>query len=192
MSNSLIICLVGPSGSGKTTIADWLYYEVGLVKFVTATTRDPRTSEVNGVHYHFLTEHDFLQAVSYGQFWEHQEVHGNLYGLLNSSIESGLQAGRKSVVVMDVNGAMKLKAEYPNNVVTVFVTAGGFWDNAARVRGRGVSEDTERRVSRAEWELQHYLENSSKYDYLFLNHNGIDFRPAINGIIEAECAKREI
>lgn len=106
MKNVLI--LAGRTASGKDTIAAELLGKHGYYKAVTTTTRPPRPYEVNGVHYHFLEERDFLNRVELGEFIEHEFNKGNYYGC---TLVELLKApdDKATVIILDPAGAMNLR-----------------------------------------------------------------------------------
>ena len=116
---STIYVLTGPSFSGKSTIASML----GYPRNVTSTTRQPRPGEIHGVHYHFLNRDDFLQGVGEGAFIEHASYDGNLYGTSSSSVADSLKQGNVVLNVMEMEGTLKLKSLFPNEVTTIFLSA---------------------------------------------------------------------
>lgn len=115
------IILSAPSGAGKTTIAKRLLeYRDDVGYSVSATTRQPRPGEVNGVAYHFLSEAEFSRAVQNGEFAEYARVHGNMYGTLRREVERVIGSGRHVVMDIDVQGAMQFAASYPD-AVRIFI-----------------------------------------------------------------------
>jgi len=137
-----LLCVVsGPSGSGKTTLCKAARREEGCQYSISCTTRSPRSGEVDGEHYHFLTPEEFLARVEEGKFLEHATVHGNLYGTLRSSVEELLRQGRDVVMDIDVQGAALVRAcEDPlvkKCLVDVFVLPPSIKELASRLSGRG-------------------------------------------------------
>ncbi len=166
----------GPSGSGKSTICKRLLASrEGLCFSVSCTTRKPRPGEEHGREYYFLTREDFLGKVAAGEFIEHAEVHGNLYGTLKSEVVRRVSEGLDVVLDIDVQGAkqfraleaadktLKLCAEY------LFVAPPSYAELERRLRGRGTeAEDVvQRRLANAVRELEAWRE----YDYIIVNDN---------------------
>ena len=105
-----LLVVSGPSGSGKTTLC-LLATENGLFVYsISCTTRRPRSGEVDGVDYHFLTAAEFAARVERGDFLEYAEVHGNRYGTLKADILNLLEQGKNVVMDIDVQGAAQVRA----------------------------------------------------------------------------------
>jgi guanylate kinase len=100
----------GPSGSGKSTICKRLLEDPRVVFSISATTRKRREGEVDGRDYHFLAREEFKRRVENGDFIEHAEVYGNMYGTLRAPMESALVEGKVYLLEIDVQGANQLRA----------------------------------------------------------------------------------
>ena len=111
-SSPVLLVLAGPAGSGKTTLSERLVAEQpGVERVVTATTRSMRPGEINGVHYHFLSEAQFDEALARGEFLEWACVHGrNRYGTLRRAVVDRLAAGMNLVIAIDVQGVRSVRA----------------------------------------------------------------------------------
>lgn len=107
----LLVVISGPSGVGKTTVAERLLGLPGFARAVTATTRAPRPGEKDGVDYRFLDEAAFRAGIAAGEFLEHAEVHGRLYGTPRAAVESILARGLACLLVIDVQGAATLRRD---------------------------------------------------------------------------------
>ena len=118
----MIICLVGPSGSGKTAICEKMLemYPMDFAKVKTATTRKKRDSEPDSAYY-FFTEEEFAEKNSQNYFLETSEYAGCFYGTPISSIENIQNAGKTALVPIDINGAMRYKAYFGDEVKICFV-----------------------------------------------------------------------
>ena len=109
-----VVILAAPSGGGKTTIAHELIGRRRDVGFsVSATTRQPRSNERDGVDYHFLTRAEFERRVAAGEFLEWAEYAGNLYGTLKREVDRVLAAGRHVLLDIEVQGARQVLRTYP-------------------------------------------------------------------------------
>lgn len=140
----------GPSGVGKSTVLEALAREVKFGFSVSATTRDPRPSEIDGVHYHFVSRDRFLEMIDRGELVEWAEYGGNLYG---TPIESVRDArSRSDLVVLDIEleGAKQVKAIFPDAVL-VWIAPPSFDELERRLRTRGDTDDAAvaRRLERA-------------------------------------------
>jgi len=158
----VLLVLAGPAGSGKSTLCDRMVQEVpGFSRVVTATTRAPRTGEINGVHYHFLTAAEFDTQVAAGAFLEWAWVHQkNRYGTRAADVLGPLRAGRSLIINVDVQGVDSLRRAAAADVwlrrhmTTVFIDV-PLAELRARLAGRGTdgAEEIARRMRTAEAEL---------------------------------------
>lgn len=146
--------LAGPSGVGKGTIGrQLLERDPNLAWSVSATTRDPRPGEVDGVDYRFLTRPEFEALRDAGGFLEWFEVYGQLKGTPREQVESRLRAGQDILMEVDVQGAMAIRSRMPEALL-VFLRAPSREVQLERLRGRGADDDDQmaRRIAQAEAE----------------------------------------
>ncbi|HKP21726.1 MAG TPA: guanylate kinase [Thermoleophilaceae bacterium] len=144
--------MTGPSGVGKGTLIKRLLERVpGLELAVSATTREPRPGEVNGVDYHFLSQADFDRRVEAGEFLEHAVYAGNSYGTLWSELE---RPARGIVLEIDVQGARQVHERLPD-AIRIFIEPPSFEALAERLMQRGSDspEQIERRLAAAREEI---------------------------------------
>ena len=165
-----LVVFSGPSGAGKTTVLDRLFERAGvpLIRSVSATTRQPRPGEVDGVDYHFLTQEEFERRRLGGEFLECFEVFGtgHWYGTLTEEVTPGLDAGKWVVLEIDVKGALEVLGHFPD-AITIFIGPGSLEELERRLRGRGTEseESIQRRLEQARDELamadryRHYVVN---------------------------------
>src|SRR6476469_1913788 len=116
MATAPLIIVSGPAGSGKTTLVERVLREDPhpLCVAVSATTRPPRSGEVDGRHYHFWTAARFEQGVAAGEFLEHACVHGrHCYGTLRREVDDHTARGRGVILVIDVQGAAAVRTQRP-------------------------------------------------------------------------------
>ena len=147
--------ITGPSGVGKGTLIRGLLEEVPELELsVSATTRDPRPGERDGIDYHFMTPRDFEAHVAAGDFLEHADYSGNRYGTLRSEVVKRLDAGRPVVLEIEVQGARQVRSAMPE-AVAVFIAPPSREALRARLIGRGTDtpEQVETRMQSAEQEL---------------------------------------
>ncbi len=149
--------LAGPSGVGKSSVVDRLRGRLPELFFsVSATTRNPRPGEVDGVHYHFVGPEGFDELIARGELLEWAEIHGGLQrsGTLREPVERELAAGRPVLVEVDLQGARTIKAVLPE-AVTVFLAPPSLAELERRLRGRGTESESQfrRRLQTAREEL---------------------------------------
>lgn len=163
----VLMVISAASGTGKSTLARALLARHPALSFsVSHTTRAPRPGEINGQHYHFVSRASFEETVAEGGFVEWAEYAGNLYGTAHSTIEQAREAGRDLLFEVEIVGAERLKAAYPETA-TVFVLPPSWPTLEARLRGRKTEDEATiaRRLGRAREEI----EAADGYDYLVLN-----------------------
>ena len=152
-----LVVLAGPSGVGKTSVVDALRGRLPEMFFsVSATTRDPRPGEVEGVHYHFVGPAGFDDLIARGELLEWAEIHGGLQrsGTPREPVEEALAAGRPVLVEVDLQGARAIKAVLPE-AVTVFLAPPSLAELERRLRGRGTESEAQfqRRLQTAREEI---------------------------------------
>ena len=162
----ILLLVSGPSGSGKTTLCRRLADEGEAHYSISCTTRPPRNGEQDGVHYHFLNRGDFEDRINEGEFLEHAEVHGNLYGSLISEVLDHLSTGTDVVMDIDVQGAKQVRScsnpEIINALVDLFVMPPSEAELRVRLTGRGTDapEVIELRMKNALEEMRHWPDYS--------------------------------
>ena len=161
-----ILVISGTSGSGKSSIVRRLVQDPRVVFSVSATTSAPRVGEVDGVHYHFLTQPEFRARVEHGDFIEWAEVHGKLYGTLREPMERAVREGKVYLVEIDVQGAMQLK-ELGIVAAYVFVAPPDMDALRERLVSRGTDplDTVERRLKKARDEM----EERHRYEHIVVN-----------------------
>tara|TARA_B100000029_G_scaffold112346_1_gene104489 strand:+ start:11043 stop:11612 length:570 start_codon:yes stop_codon:yes gene_type:complete len=168
--NSKLIVLSAPSGAGKTTIAKKLLEENPKWRFsVSCTTRPRRSQEKNFEDYEFITSAEFLYRKEKGLLLEFEEVHGQMYGTLQSIVDDALNKRRVLVLDMDVNGAMMIKKTYPKESITIFIHPPNFDVLNERLKNRGTDskEKIKERLKRTSLEV----EKSVEFDIEVVNVN---------------------
>jgi guanylate kinase len=150
-----VFVINGPSGVGKGTLIRGLMERLANLELsVSATTREPRPGEQNGVDYHFLSREEFDRRVAAGEFVEHADYAGRSYGTLRSELEARLRDGVPVVLEIEVQGARQVRQAMPE-AVQVFIAPPSLAALRTRLVGRGTddSEEVERRLRVAEQEL---------------------------------------
>jgi guanylate kinase len=150
-----VFVITGPSGVGKGTLIRGLMERLPKLQLsVSATTREPRPGERDGLDYHFLTRAEFDRRVAAGDFVEHADYAGRSYGTLRSELDERLRAGIPVVLEIEVQGARQVRAAMPE-AVQVFIAPPSLAALRTRLIGRGTDDvsEVERRLEVAEREL---------------------------------------
>jgi guanylate kinase len=187
------VCLVlsAPSGAGKTAITDALLAaEPLLERSVSVTTRAMRPNETDGVHYHFIDEARFQQALAAGEILEWARVlkGTHAYGTPRAPVEKALAEGRDLIFDIDWQGHRQMREKLPDDVVSVFVLPPSLTALRSRLHGRAGDDpaEIERRMQVARDEIAHWDE----FDHVVVN---ADLATAINetrAILHAACSAR--
>lgn len=186
-SRGLLLVVSGPSGAGKGTICNALvgsHPEIFLS--VSATTRKPREGEIEGKSYYFMQEEQFKEKIANGGFIEWACFCGNYYGTPKDKVEQLLEEGKNVILEIEVQGAMKVRSEYPE-AVFIFVLPPSMHELRNRIVGRGTEteEVINERLKTAAWEFSHI----AKYNYILLNDNIESAVERFSAIICAEKAR---
>lgn len=186
-ARGILVVLSGPSGVGKTVVSEGLQEKSGYVRAITATTRPPRAGEEDGVDYLFLDRAQFEQRVEEGGFLEHAEVYGKLYGSPRDGIEQQLAQSRVVLLLIDVQGAEKLRQDGVD-ALQIFLEPPGLEELRRRIEMRGVeSEETmDLRLRNALSEM----EQRDRYDRCVVNGVLEETVEEVFSIIEEELTRR--
>jgi guanylate kinase (EC 2.7.4.8) len=137
----MLFVLSAPSGAGKTTVANFIIRDVeNIRRVITATTRPKREGEVEGVDYIFLTVEEFEQGIREGMFLEYAKVYGNYYGTPKDQVLKNEEEGYDSLLVIDVQGAMTIKRNFPDSVL-VFLLPPSIEELRRRLLTRGYGHE---------------------------------------------------
>ena len=186
----LLLVLSSPSGAGKTTITRLLVERDGnLGVSISATTRTPRANEVDGQHYHFVSESRFDRMVRDGALLEHATVFGNRYGTPRAPVEAALAAGRDIVSDIDWQGTQQLAQSVRGDLVAVFILPPSMAALEDRLRRRAQDSDkvVRQRMAKSADEMSHWPE----YDYVIVNHDLDKSVEQARAILTAERLKRD-
>jgi guanylate kinase len=164
-----LIVFTGPSGVGKGTVLKALlarHPELNLS--ISATTRAPRSGEVDGQHYYFLTRSQFEVMVAQDEFLEWAEFAGNLYGTLRQPVMDKIAQGERVILEIELEGARQVRSSAPD-AVQIFIQPPSLAELEARIRKRGQdSEDAiARRLARAKIEVA----AANEFDICLINDN---------------------
>ena len=181
----LLFVVSAPSGAGKTSlVAELISRTDGLSVCVSHTTRPIRSSEMDGVNYHFTSVAHFEAMIADGEFLEHAKVFENYYGTARSSVETALAAGQDLILEIDWQGAVQVREQFPQ-ARSIFILPPSRSALEQRLRGRGqdAEEVIQRRLSQAVEEMSHCHE----FDYLVVND---DFQQAADELAAIILAAR--
>ena len=172
-----------PSGSGKTTLVNHLLSEIPNMAFsVSATTRQPRGQEQNGVEYYFMSLEEFKQRVDNDEFLEWEEVYpGRCYGTLKAVVSAMQEEGKHVAFDVDVVGGTNIKKYYGDEALSVFIQAPSIEVLRQRLVNRQTDsmEEIEKRLAKAQWEMDFA---QGKFDITIIND---DLETAKADILEA-------
>ncbi|MEY4500239.1 MAG: guanylate kinase [Pseudomonadota bacterium] len=185
----ILFIVSSPSGAGKSTIArKLLAAEAGLEMSVSATTRDPRPGEVDGVDYHFVTTDAFKAMVADNDFLEWAHVFGHRYGTPRAPVEHALAEGRDVLFDIDWQGAQQLYQQAGGDVVRIFIFPPSMEELERRLRARRTDSDAviDGRMARAAAEISHW----DGYDYVLVNDDVDPCFQKVQTILNGEREKR--
>ena len=180
-----LLVISGFSGVGKGTAAKRLVEKYGYSLSVSATTRKPRTGEVDGREYFFKTEAEFKNLIDYNGFIEYARYVDNYYGTPRKFVEEELAAGHNVILEIEVQGAFNIKKLY-DDALLIFITAPSAQAIRERLIGRGTESEEviHKRLERAKEESM----DMTKYDYIVINDDLEECVDRIHAIVQAkEC-----
>lgn len=184
-----LIVIAGPSGVGKGSVVKELRSRdpEGLALSISATTRAPRTGEVDGRDYFFVSEPQFQRMIDGGELLEWAEVFDHRYGTPKDYVESHLHEGTDVLLEIDVVGAGEVRRVHPEALL-ILLAPPSMDELARRLRGRGTeSEDKiDRRLDKAAWEL----DQASWFDHVVVNDDLLHASSQVAAIIEASRHQR--
>ena len=187
MSKGRSFIISGPSGVGKSTVLKGLMEKRKNLYFsVSATTRQPRPGEEDGVHYHFLAMDTFREWIAQDEFLEHAEFVGNCYGTPKKYVYEAMDRGQDVILDIEVQGAMQVAEKMPE-VVRIFVAPPSWSELERRLTARGTDtpEKIQGRLARAKEEVK----LAGTYDYFVINDSVEHAVFELDAIMTAEHCK---
>ena len=188
-SKGKLFVISGPSGAGKGTICNALMKDADpdeLCLSISVTTRSPRTGEIDGVHYYFISEEDFDDLREHEGLLEFAEVYGHHYGTPKQKVIDKLNEGVDVILEIEMQGALKVRKSYPDGVF-IFILPPSMAELRKRITGRGTEtqDAIDYRLSKALSEIA-YID---KYDYAVVNGSLDEAVERVKAIIKAEHSK---
>jgi guanylate kinase len=184
-ASGLLFIVSAPSGAGKTTLVERVVDETPHLKMSRSyTSRPARQGEIDGVDYNFVTRPRFEEMVAAGEFLEWADVFGNLYGTSNADTRRVLAAGEDVVLVIDVQGARKVRRRGVE-AITVFMMPPSYAALEQRLRGR--SKDSEEAIQRRLEVAREEVASFEEYDFIVIND---ELSPAVDRLRAIVLAER--
>lgn len=183
-----VFVITAPSGAGKTTLRDYLLRTHPALYFsVSATTRQQRPGEVIHKDYHFMSRPQYEEHLRNGDFLEHAEVFGNLYGTLRQPVEERLARGTDVLLDVDTKGARQVKDALPEATL-IFIMPPSVAELERRLRARGT--DSEEVIHRRLREARHEISQRDFFDHTVVNDTLENAQRALDAIMYPESAPK--
>ncbi len=188
MSKGKLIVISGFSGAGKGTVIKRLREKYDYSLSISATTRAPREGETDGKDYYFKTVDEFMSLIDYNGLIEWAQYVDNYYGTPRKFVEDEMAAGKNVILEIEVQGAMKIKAQYPNAIL-IFITTKDIETLKERLTSRGTESEEviNKRIARAAEEA----ESMESYEFIVINDDLETCVDAVNSIVVSETCKKE-
>ena len=179
MKKGLLVVVSGPSGCGKGTVNAKLLETGEFVFSVSATTRAPRAGEQDGVNYYFISKQEFLRRIEANEMLEYTQYCDNYYGTPLREAVSVLDSGKNLLLEIEVEGAMNVKAKYPDAILILLLPP-----NAAtqEMRLRGRCSEAEEVIKKRLEQTRKEAERFGDYDYVVYNYDN-RVEDAVNDIL---------
>ena len=181
-----LFIISGPSGAGKGTICNALKKETDIDISVSMTTRQPRTGEKDGISYYFVDKDKFRETIENDGLLEYAEVYGNYYGTPKAKVVEKLEKGRDVILEIDIQGALKVKENYPEGVF-IFILPPSMEELRRRITGRGT--ETEECINMRLSQTLKEVSYIDKYDYCVINDEVEGATERVRSIISAEHSR---
>ena len=188
MSKGKLIVISGFSGAGKGTVIKRLREKYDYSLSISATTRAPREGETDGKDYYFKTVDEFMSLIDYNGLIEWAQYVDTYYGTPRKFVEDEMAAGKNVILEIEVQGAMKIKAQYPNAIL-IFITTKDIETLKERLTSRGTESEEviNKRIARAAEEA----ESMESYEFIVINADLETCVDAVNSIVVSETCKKE-
>jgi guanylate kinase len=181
-----VFIISAPSGAGKTTLVNAVLQQFDRFAFsVSATTRPPRHYEQDGIHYHFLSLEAFQQKIKEDAFLECEEVYpGRWYGTLKSEVDRILSNGSFPIFDVDVEGGLRIKEEYGDEAVAIFIQPPSPETLLERLRNRDSDgeEEIQKRYAKSRRELAY----APQFDHVIVNDDLAQAKAELKALIQRE------
>jgi guanylate kinase len=183
-----LFIISAPSGAGKTSLVKALLQSnQNLSLSISHTTRAPRSGEMNGRDYHFVSLETFRQMLLNGEFVESAEVYGNLYGTSQKWINGAIASGQDILLEIDCQGAMQIRQIFPESI-SIFILPPSLDALAARLKTRAQDDPDiiQKRLAATREEVSHIIE----FDYAIINDKLDEALNDLISVVRAERLKR--
>jgi len=182
----MLVIISGPSGSGKGTVVKELVQKEDFALSISATTRTPRTGEIDGTHYYFYDKETFENMKKQNELLEWAEFCDNYYGTPRKYVEQQMLEGKNVILEIEVQGALQIKKLY-SDCILVFLVPPDVKELKKRLIQRGTEDKQtiDRRMNRAIEEMEFV----PQYDYIVINDTVEAAAEAICAIVKAESMK---
>ena len=164
-----LIIITGPSGVGKgTVVKELLDRNKDIWLSISATTRNPRVGEKDGLNYYFISEERFKDMIDKKEFLEWAQFAGNYYGTPLSTVNEKIEKGFIVLLEIEVEGAKQIKEKFPESL-SIFLLPPSKAELEKRIRNRGTEKEEaiDKRLSRADYEIA----SSDEFDFVLTNHD---------------------
>ncbi len=186
----LLFVVAAPSGAGKTSLVSALLKaEPSLALSISHTTRGIRPRETDGVEYHFTDRSVFEKMIQAGEFLEHADVFGNLYGTASQSLQRQRDAGHDLILEIDWQGAAQVRSAFPD-AVSVFILPPSRKELLSRLQNRG--QDSPEVIARRTAQAKTELSKHADFDYLVINDKFDEACSQLLSIVHASRCRRDI
>ena len=164
-----MIILSSPSGAGKTTLVKLLSERKGLITSISHTTRKPRSNEVNGKDYHFVTNDVFKKMINKQEFLEYAKVFNNFYGTTKSTIFAQLNKGKNVIFDIDWQGTKQLSKFKNLNLLKIYLITDSKKELKKRLisRKQNSNQEIQKRFNSFDEDIKHWKD----YEYIVINKN---------------------